>query len=230
MVNDDILFKRYISCYEQIARDDLEEEIDTAKDIRHAELLDFIRDLNHGSIIDIGSSQGLFLQRINADKKIAFDISMTYLKKISRDLNPIRGNAEKLPFRNHVFDSIILSDIMEHVLLPDAVIAECSRILKQSGNLYLAIPWKEDLSSYKIYEGKYEFTHLRAFNDENIRDMTSQYFIIEEMKRSSIGRYKNFLNSEILNYFIYGATPLRFNFWRRLILGPAHMMIRLRKK
>ena len=48
---------------------------------------------------------------------------------------------EKLPFDDNSFDTIILSDVIEHIKNPVFLFAECSRILKNGGYLLVNAPF-----------------------------------------------------------------------------------------
>ena len=49
--------------------------------------------------------------------------------------------AERLPFNDGEFDTIILSDVLEHVLRPEALWSEMSRILSTGGKLMMNVPF-----------------------------------------------------------------------------------------
>lgn len=225
------IFWRYISCYEKIALDDLENPLEKRKEYRHNELVKFIGDVHNLRILDVGSSQGLFLKKINAKFKIAFDISFHYLKEVDKTfMMPILGKAESIPFKNNSLDIIVCSDVLEHVLYPERVIAEFQRILKNKGKLYVVVPWKENLSSYEIYKGKYEFTHLRSFDKNYI------YTLLYNLK---IIRMKGIIPKKILFPLIFGKRIPKINKWLNRIFsesfrlkyfpGPVHMMIEVEK-
>jgi ubiquinone/menaquinone biosynthesis C-methylase UbiE len=50
------------------------------------------------------------------------------------------GYAEDIPFPNEAFDLIIMEDVMEHVREPQKVLAECYRVLRNSGMIILKFP------------------------------------------------------------------------------------------
>lgn len=157
-------FDKYVACYETLARDILVDALDKSYPTRFADLKGFMHDTSNDTLADIGSSQGLFLRGVDAKYKVAFDLSETFLKVTPREFNPVRGNAEHIPFRDKTFDTVVASDILEHVFHPDMVVKEISRILKDEGVFYLVVPWKEDISKYEMYKGKYDYCHLRSFD------------------------------------------------------------------
>jgi SAM-dependent methyltransferase len=53
----------------------------------------------------------------------------------------VRGNAMVLPFPNAVFDTVICTQVIEHVPRPWLVIHEVYRVLKKNGYLLLSAPF-----------------------------------------------------------------------------------------
>ncbi|WP_126428025.1 class I SAM-dependent methyltransferase [Brevibacillus marinus] len=50
------------------------------------------------------------------------------------------ADASAMPFAANTFDTIIMNDAMEHVANPEATLAECFRVLKPGGHLYINFP------------------------------------------------------------------------------------------
>lgn len=70
-----------------------------------------------------------------------------------------------LPFADDSFDAVITTAVLEHVLYPERVAAEITRVLKPDGLLYSELPFMQ-----QVHEGAYDFTrytlsgHRRLFN------------------------------------------------------------------
>lgn len=70
-----------------------------------------------------------------------------------------------LPFADRVFDAVITTAVLEHVLYPERVVAEIYRVLRVGGLLYSELPFMQ-----QVHEGAYDFTrytlsgHRRLFN------------------------------------------------------------------
>jgi len=70
-----------------------------------------------------------------------------------------------LPFVDGVFDAVVTTAVLEHVLYPERVAAEIIRVLKEGGLLYSELPFMQ-----QVHEGAYDFTrftlsgHRRLFN------------------------------------------------------------------
>lgn len=70
-----------------------------------------------------------------------------------------------LPFVDDAFDAVVTTAVLEHVLYPERVAAEITRVLKEGGLLYSELPFMQ-----QVHEGAYDFTrytlsgHRRLFN------------------------------------------------------------------
>lgn len=70
-----------------------------------------------------------------------------------------------LPFLDGVYDAVVTTAVLEHVLYPERVAAEITRVLKEGGLLYSELPFMQ-----QVHEGAYDFTrytmsgHRRLFN------------------------------------------------------------------
>ena len=106
-------------------------------------------------VLDIGFGRGELLLQAAKAGAIAFGIEYSedalkiteeamkqWVRKnpeIIENCFPLKSNAALLPFKNKVFDVIILSDIIEH-LFPEELLKcfkECFRVLKPGGKLVL---------------------------------------------------------------------------------------------
>jgi SAM-dependent methyltransferase len=173
----DELRERYTAAYDRVARDDLEQPFENNRTARHSVLLDFIGDTHGQRILDIGSSNGEYLRELDADVKVALDLALPFLEAIPKETGifPICCDAELLPIRAGYFDTIILSDVVEHLLEPERLMERLKLTCTPDTRLIVHVPWKEDLSKYANSE--YEFTHLRTFNEFSFAQLW-RYFTI----------------------------------------------------
>lgn len=65
---------------------------------------------------------------------------------------------KKLPFKDEEFDTIILSDVLEHVAEPDILWREISRILANKGKLLMNVPF-----FYWLHEQPYDYYRYTEF-------------------------------------------------------------------
>lgn len=62
-------------------------------------------------------------------------------------------DAHNLPFKDNSFEGVWIQAVLEHVVLPDVVVAEIYRILKTGGIVYSETPFLQ-----QVHEGAYDFT------------------------------------------------------------------------
>lgn len=104
-------------------------------------------------VLDIGCWTGQ-LERLaykSAKKMFAIDsnpAAISFAKKSLPDVNFRVANANKLPFSNSYFDTVMLMDVIEHVPKGSEkeVFKQIHRVLKPGGNLILSTPHKHPLS------------------------------------------------------------------------------------
>jgi len=111
-------------------------------------------------ILDVGCGTGFFARNVakNGAKVVALDMSENMLKvakEIARKENLkikfVKGNAEKLPFKNSSFDKLIAVDLIQHLNEPKEFIKEASRVVKKGGKIVLAWPHSKSLYRMKYY-------------------------------------------------------------------------------
>jgi SAM-dependent methyltransferase len=64
-----------------------------------------------------------------------------------------------LPFRDGVFDTVLASDVLEHVYEARALIAEIARVLKLGGHIIINTPFM-----YKLHEIPHDYHRFTAFS------------------------------------------------------------------
>jgi len=65
---------------------------------------------------------------------------------------------EPLPFGDHEFDTIILSDVLEHLKNPEQLWKEMNRVLRTGGKVILNVPF-----FYKLHEKPFDFYRYTEF-------------------------------------------------------------------
>jgi len=72
---------------------------------------------------------------------------------------------EPLPFKNGEFDTIILSDVLEHLRQPEKIWKEMNRILAPGGKVILNVPF-----FYKLHEKPFDFYRYTEFALRNFAE------------------------------------------------------------
>ncbi|PIQ14854.1 MAG: hypothetical protein COW67_11500 [Flavobacteriales bacterium CG18_big_fil_WC_8_21_14_2_50_32_9] len=65
---------------------------------------------------------------------------------------------QPLPIENEIFDTVILSDVLEHIRKPEELIAEIHRIMKPNGKFILNVPF-----FYWLHEQPFDYFRYTKF-------------------------------------------------------------------
>ena len=130
-------------------------------------------------ILDIGAGEGVFLEYLqNSNKGInsfsALEISSVALEK-GKKRNPkvkyYLGSADEIyPFLSNEFDTLFMTDVIEHLVDIDEALLECNRILKHEGVLIIITPTFNWLK--KIIVASFFWEKLFYPNNPHIRFFT----------------------------------------------------------
>jgi SAM-dependent methyltransferase len=104
------------------------------------------------TVLDIGCGGGgktCYYATFRPNKIIGIDIVEHYAeegnafarqKNLADIASFMTADASAMPFADETFDTIIMNDAMEHVDQPEKTLAECFRVLKPGGHLYINFP------------------------------------------------------------------------------------------
>jgi len=111
----------------------------------------------HGELLDVGCGikpyQSVFMPNIESYTGLDVPWSMHGVQYID-----VGGSSHQLPFATASFDTVLTTEVMEHVAEPDEMLAEIGRVLKPSGILVLSIPFHEPL--HELPYDYFRFTHI----------------------------------------------------------------------
>jgi SAM-dependent methyltransferase len=128
-----------------------------------AKLRNLLSDLPYATVLVVGGGR----QRHWLDEKLGVGkkIRVVYSDiDVSADVD-LFCDGHDLPFIDGCFDAVVTTAVLEHVMYPERVAAEISRVLKFDGLLYSELPFMQ-----QVHEGAYDFTrytlsgHRRLFN------------------------------------------------------------------
>jgi SAM-dependent methyltransferase len=96
----------------------------------HRALREFLAAVPYGgNLLDLGSGE-----RRLTDAAVNVDV-------VPSPEVDVVADGDQLPFPNAVFEAIVLQSVIEHVLEPEALLAESSRVLKESGRIWVEAPF-----------------------------------------------------------------------------------------
>jgi ubiquinone/menaquinone biosynthesis C-methylase UbiE len=156
-----------------------------------------------GKVLDIGCGAGNLLKSLREGNENAkfhgIDISPK-LVEMAKSNNPeadiIVGDAENMTYKSDEFDSIFMSEALEHMLDHKKSISEAFRVLKKGGKFVVTVP-NRDWLQYDFY---------KPFIDKNeFQPVQDHYFCVNELKdilTTSGFKIKKIIGSD--NLFYYG--------------------------
>ena len=109
----------------------------------------------HGDkVLDLGCSQGVVCLLLGCEgfncigvdnEESAINYARHELeneeKAVQQRVSFILAEATKLPFEDNSFDTIILTEVLEHLNNPDKILAESKRVLKEKGKIIITVPF-----------------------------------------------------------------------------------------
>lgn len=116
------------------------------------------------SVLEFGVGQGWNLAKIEAAKKVGYDLSSVadVLRRFdidfTSDLSTLEANS---------FDIVLCSHVLEHVANPAEVLDQISNYLKPSGCLILAVPYEKQ-RRYRKYQKDEPNHHLYSWNPQTL--------------------------------------------------------------
>lgn len=98
-----------------------------------------------------GASIGDGMEALYADKGIDIIGTDVFASPHTR----LIADGHRLPFRDGVFDGVLIQAVLEHVLEPGRVVAEIERVLKPEGIVYADTPFMQ-----QVHEGAFDFSRF----------------------------------------------------------------------
>jgi len=146
------------------------------------------------TVLDLGCGNGR-ASRLLADagkKVVGIEISSAALKNAATagalgTIWYVEGSCEvSLPLRSESIDAVYCADVIEHLINPQVTIAECRRVLRPSGTLFVSTPYhgwvKNILIASMAFERHFDPVgpHIRFFTPHSLASlMRSHGFSIE---------------------------------------------------
>lgn len=162
-----------------------------------------LKKLKKGKILDAGVGCG-WLMRLAKEKGcniVGIDIADKVIKQndwfgkvTGQRICVKKASIFSLPFKNNYFDSVVISEVLEHLENPHKALLEVRRVLKKNGRLILLIP---GYSYTFIYDKLLSFLNKLspfAYN-KRMEKKFIKYNLTYEYQKTDVHRFKYSLSS-----------------------------------
>ncbi len=147
---------------------------------RHRIILEYLgprRGQGPSSTLDVGCGSSRIIQDL--PEAVGLDILLPKLRFLrSRHRPLVAGSVFALPFRSAAFDTVICSEVIEHIPESPRLLEELSRVLRSGGTLILGTPdydrrlwWVLEWIYGKVLPGAYAHEHITHYTR---RSLTAQ--------------------------------------------------------
>jgi 2-polyprenyl-3-methyl-5-hydroxy-6-metoxy-1,4-benzoquinol methylase len=112
---------------------------------RLAIIREFMGEVDGLEVAEVGSGGGHVLQMFPRARLTAIDVSSEYLAIAKKNLEGydvrfVKGEVDKMDLPDASFDRVICTEVLEHVVDPDAVLAAIARLVRPDGAAVITVP------------------------------------------------------------------------------------------
>ena len=96
-------------------------------------------------VLEAGCGSGAMANWLQGNwnsKVIGIDFSLYALTRAKKKYSAgyVQGDLERLPFKDDSFDTVLLFDVLEHIVYPEMMFKEFHRVLKKGGHFIIVSP------------------------------------------------------------------------------------------
>lgn len=134
-----------------------------------------------GRVLDLGCGSSRIIRDLG--DVVGLDIVFERLRYMRRHGLPlVQGSIFALPFRDASFDTIVCSEVIEHVPADDVIFREMARVHRLGGRLVLGTPdygrrsWRWIEAAYRLLApGGYADEHITHYSHDGLRDRVAGF-------------------------------------------------------
>lgn len=114
-----------------------------------------VRSYATGKLLDIGCSAKPYRALLGAEMHVGIDWPQTIHRNIQIDAF---ADASVLPFRDGIFQTILCTEVLEHLKTPHRALGEMARVAAPQAHLILSVPF-----IFRVHEQPYDFFRYTPF-------------------------------------------------------------------
>lgn len=159
---------------------------------------DFIADDNF--VLDIGSGSMPYSYPLKS-RAVALDRDKNFINLIEKrkGLYFLNGDAENLPFKDCIFDRVIMTESLEHISDRDKALGEVIRVIANDGELFLTTPNAERAP----LDRSYKIGHLIHYEEKELSNFLKRYFDVINIEK---------------RFYWHNLLNLQYIFWDKWLM------------
>jgi SAM-dependent methyltransferase len=117
-----------------------------------------LREHARGSLLDLGCGSVPLFQVYRGLVKEVTCVDWPQSLHKSEHIDVFADLTLPLPLPDASFDTVVLTDVLEHIPTPDGLITEIARVLRPGGRVMIGVPFM-----YWLHEGPYDFNRYTRY-------------------------------------------------------------------
>jgi SAM-dependent methyltransferase len=164
----------------------------------------------HGTMMDFGCGSKPYKSIFKVDKYIGVDYANEGHSHDNEDID-VYYDGKTIPFPDNYFDSILCSEVFEHLFELETLLKELNRVLKSGGKMLVTCPFVWNEHEVPIDYARYTQYSLRYLFEKNNFTVVKQ-----ERKGSFVEVIVQMINLYLMET-VFGKYTLKEYYARRVI-------------
>jgi ubiquinone/menaquinone biosynthesis C-methylase UbiE len=155
------------------------------------------------SVLEVGADQGQHLKYVKHKFQSYKTIDLHLPKKKSSDsrVTHLQGDVHNLPFKDNIFDRVIVTCVFHHLQDPNKALSELVRVVKENGVISVLIP-RDPSTIYNLVRNSMVFCKFRSLT--LLKESKQRH------KQEHIWNFKDLMKILRSGDSIYIQTELRY--------------------
>jgi SAM-dependent methyltransferase len=170
----------------------------------YLEQASLLRALNHaapyirGRVLDLGCGDRPYreLMRMSADSVVGIDADPGHVPPPE-----VCGDVQALPFKDTVFDTVITTQVIEHVFEPHAMMREISRVTRPGGHAIVTAP-----QAWPLHEEPWDYFRYTLYALRRLAEHNGFEVLVLASRGGSVAALSQLTASVLFDRF--GKNPL----------------------
>ena len=159
----------------------------------------------HGTMLDFGCGTSPYRELFQIDTYIGLEIVAPGHPNRSHGAM-LQYSGDQIPLDNNTVDSILMTEVLEHIFNPDRVLSEFHRILRPGGTVLLTCPFV-----WPLHEEPFDYARYTPHALRHLAEAAK----FEVLAMEKTGSWSLVLAQLLISYLVQNTVPAEGR-WNRL--------------